>query len=122
METEKAIGLLMDIKSDVGSLRGDVGELRGELRSRPCFLHQAELTALGTKIDAVDLRVDAVDAKVAKLGWGRALLVAALVGILGLVGAVAGDVIKDILKGGTAKAAEVQPLIVPQDITDPTGN
>ncbi len=116
---EKALTILIGIKDDVGKLRGEVGELRGVLTSRPCMLHQKELKDLHERIDGVDERVSKIKEKdlpairqsVSELSWwqkGRNKVIAAImVAVMGALGTVVAEVVKDALSSQKAEAAEV---------------
>ena len=81
------------------------------------------LTALLCLVQAFTLlsvnaaHADALDAKVQKLAWGKALLVAAIIGLLSLAGTVAGDALKAWFTPSAA-ASEMVPYgpPVPPDV------
>lgn len=74
---DTVVGLLLGLKEQVG-------RIEGKLDSRPCLTHAERMTG-------IEARVDTVEAVVAKQGWGRALLIAALVGLLSILGVITGN-------------------------------
>lgn len=123
---DKGLAILLGIKDDVGEIRGTVGRLEGQMASLPCGLHSSAIRNLETKIDAVDARVAEIREKdlpeirqrLAVLDWWRSnrnkLIAAILVALLGVAGAVAGDLAKDALKstpaGSVVPAAQAAPV------------
>lgn len=118
---EKVINLLMGIKDDVGALRGEVGELRGTLQARPCITHQQEIRDLHARVDGVDARVDEIKQKdlpefrtaLSALDWWskarNKVLAALIMTLLGIAGAVVGDLLKEALQKAPATSMQMVP-------------
>lgn len=122
---ERVVTLLVDIQTRVGALQGDVGQLRGELSGRPCVAHAQEIQRLHMRVSAVDRRVDAIHAEdlpeirqsIAGLDWWRSgrnkVIAAVLVALLGVAGAVAGDLLLDAVRAGGVRTETPQTPRLP---------